>query len=200
MAKTDVDNTEDNVEVVYETTTIWEDLTRFYLSFDRRTLGVTRIFIGLFLLFDLFRRTADWFWMYANNGVLPTHYNLWRPQAGGYTFFNAFAAREELVGLWLIGFVIYSLYLVGYKTRIMQVLAAVFVASMNGRVLLIENGGYVVFNLLMLWTAFLPLGDRFSVDSLLASFRTQKERGDADLNDRSIDVAKWRLTPHVILR
>ncbi len=191
------DDDADDVIVVYERTKWWEDFRDFYFSFDRRTLGLARIFIGVFLLFDLFRRTADWFWMYANDGVLPTHYNLWRPQANGYTFFNAFATREELVGLWLLGFFIYVFYLVGYKTRVMQVLAAVYVASMNGRVLLIENGGYVVHNLLMLWTAFLPLGDRFSLDALAKSLRTQRETGDADLNDRSLDVAQWRLKPHV---
>lgn len=188
---------DDDIEVVHVRTTWWEDFRDNYFAFDRRTLGIARMFIGLFLIFDLLRRTKDWFWMYANDGVLPTHYNLWRPQANGYTFFNAFATREELVGLWLLGMTIYVLYFVGYKTRVMQVLAAVYVASMNGRVLLIENGGYVVHNLLMLWTAFLPLGDRFSLDSLLSSLKTQRENGDADLNDRSIDVAPWRLTPHV---
>lgn len=188
---------DDDVEVVLVRTTWWEDFRDNYFSFDRRTLGAARIFIGLFLIFDLLRRTKDWFWMYANDGVLPTHYNLWRPQANGYTFFNAFATREELVGLWLLGMTIYVLYVVGYKTRIVQVLAAIYVASMNGRVLLIENGGYVVHNLLMLWTAFLPLGDRFSLDSLLSSLKTQRETGDADLNDRGIDVAPWRLKPHV---
>ena len=47
---------------------------------------------------------------------------------------------------------------------------------MNGLVLLIENGGYVVQNLLVLWTAFLPLGDRFSLDALRASYRERRER------------------------
>jgi hypothetical protein len=179
------------------TSTWWEDIRDYYMTFDRRTLGLTRIFIGIFLLFDLFRRTPDWFHMYANDGVLPTHYNLWRPQSSGWTMFNAFSTHPELVALWLLGFGIFTCVLIGYKTRVAQVLAAFFVASMNGRVLLIENGGYVVHNLLVMWTAFLPLGDRFSVDAWRTSLRTQKERNAADLNDRSIDVAKWRLDPYV---
>lgn len=189
----------DDVEVVYERTTWWEDLRDHYFAMDRRTLGLARIFIGFFLLTDLFRRTNDWFHMFGNEGVLPTHYNLWRPQANGYTFFNAFATNQELAALWLFGFVLFVLYIVGYKTRIVQVIATVYVASMNGRVLLIENGGYVVHNLLMLWTAFLPLGDRFSVDALLSSFKHQRENTDEDLNDRTTDVARWRLKPHVTL-
>lgn len=195
----DAASSEDDVEVVYVRTTWWEDIRDYYFSFDRRTLGIARVFIGLFLLFDLFRRTDDWFHMYSNSGVLPTHYNLWRPQANGWTFFNAFASEPELAGLWVFAFCVYVCYLIGYKTRVCQVIAALFVASMNGRVLLIENGGYVVHNLLMLWTAFLPLGDRFSVDALLSSFDNQREKVDADLNDRTTDVARWRLKPHVTL-
>jgi hypothetical protein len=89
--------------------------------------------------------------------------------------------------------------LVGYKTRVAQVLAAIFVASMNGRVLLIENGGYVVHNLLLLWTALLPLGDRFSVDAMLSSWRRRREASADDLNDRRDPEEAWRLTPHVTI-
>jgi hypothetical protein len=175
----------------------WEDFRDFYLTFDRRTLGLVRILLGFFLIFDLFRRTDDWWKMFANDGVLPAHVNLWRPQSNGWTMFNAFASRPELWALWGFGLAVFFCLFIGYKTKVMQVIAALYVASMNGRVLLIENGGYVVHNLLLLWTAFLPLGDRFSVDALIASMRTQKERAVVDLNDRETDTAKWRFKPHV---
>ncbi len=177
----------------------WEDFREFYLTFDRRTLGLTRILLGFFLIFDLLRRTTDWWKMYSNEGVLPTHFNLFRPQSGGWSIFNAFATRPELWVLWAAGLAIYGCLFVGYKTKAMQILAALYVASMNGRVLLIENGGYVVHNLLLLWLAFLPLGDRFSVDALLESMRRQRERGAVDLNDRSSATAPWRMAPHVTI-
>ncbi|MBM4360018.1 MAG: HTTM domain-containing protein [Deltaproteobacteria bacterium] len=175
----------------------WEDFRDFYLTFDRRTLGLTRLLLGFFLLFDLFRRTSDWWKMFSNEGVLPAHFNLFRPQSSGWSFVNAFATRPETWALWAFALVVYACLFVGYKTKVMQVLAALLVASMNGRVLLIENGGYVVHNLLLLWTAFLPLGDRFSVDALLESLRRQRERGAVDLNDREGATAPWRLTPHM---
>lgn len=180
-----------------EESTFWEDFRDYYLTFDRRTLGIARIFIGFYLVFDLLRRTPDWWKMFSNDGVLPTHYNLWRPQGSGWTFLNGFAERGELWLLWVVILGVFLCYLVGYKTKVMQVLAAILVASMNGRVLLIENGGYVVQNLLLLWTAFLPMGDRFSLDALRAALRTQTERGPIDLNDRRKDVAHWRLEPFV---
>ena len=175
----------------------WEDVRDFYLSIDRRTLGLVRIMLALYLIFDLFRRTGDWWRMFSNDGVLPTHFNLWRPQSSGWTFLNAFAHRGELWVLWGVILFVYLMLLVGYRTKVWQVAAAILVASMNGRVLLIENGGYVVQNLLLLWTAFLPLGDRFSLDALLASMKSQREGGEVDLNDRSTDTARWRLESHV---
>jgi len=178
-------------------TTWWEDFRDNYMAFDRRTLGMSRIFIGFYLIFDLFRRTADWGKLFSNDGVLPTHFNLWRPQSGGYTFLNGFADHPELTLLWFFIFTVFICYLVGFKTKAMQIMAAILVASMNGRVLLIENGGYVVQNLLVMWTAFLPLGDRFSVDALREGLRVQKERNAEDLNNRATDIAAWRLQPHV---
>jgi hypothetical protein len=175
----------------------WEEFRDFYLTFDRRTLGLTRLLLGFFLIFDLLRRTDDWWKMFSNEGVLPSHFNLFRPQSNGWSLFNAFATRGELWALWAFGMAVFVCLFIGYKTKVMQIIAALYVASMNGRVLLIENGGYVVHNLLLLWTAFLPLGDRFSVDALLASMKTQRERSVADLNNRETDTAKWRVKQHV---
>ncbi|WP_240807765.1 HTTM domain-containing protein [Polyangium spumosum] len=178
----------------------WTIIRDVYLSADRRTLGFARIMIGFLMVMDLFRRTPDWLHMYSDKGVLPTHLNLFRPQAwGAFTLFNAFSTAPELWALWVVLLVTFLCVLVGYKTRIAHVLAAIFVASMNGRILLIENGGYVVYNLLVMWTAFLPMGDRFSVDALLDSMRRRKEANADELNDRKDVVEPRRLTPHVSL-
>ena len=37
----------------------WRNFCELYLTFDRRTLGLTRILLGFYLIFDLFRRTSD---------------------------------------------------------------------------------------------------------------------------------------------
>ena len=178
----------------------WTILRDVYFSIDRRTLGFARIMLGFLLVMDLFRRTPDWLHMYSDKGVLPTHLNLFRPQAwGAFTLFNAFSTAPELWALWAVLLVTFLCVLVGYKTRVFHVLAAVLVASMNGRILLIENGGYVVFNLLVMWTAFLPMGDRFSVDAMLASMRRRKEANADELNDRKDLVPPRLLTPHVSL-
>ena len=179
---------------------VWPVIRDTYLTFDRRTLGFTRILVGFLFVMDLFRRTADWNWMFSTEGVLPNHVNLFRPQASqAFSLVNAFSTRGELVALWIIVFLTFVCLMVGYKTKLAQILSVVFVCSMDGRVLLIENGGYVVYNLLAMWTAFLPMGDRFSVDAMLASMKRRRERTADDLNDRTGMLLPEQTAPYVSL-
>ncbi len=178
----------------------WLIIRDVYLSVDRRTLGFSRILLGFLMVMDLFRRTPDWLTMFSDDGVLPSHVQLWRHSNWGlFSILTAFSTAPELWALWFVILCTFVCVLVGYKTRIAQVLALVFVSGMNSRVLLIENGGYVVYNLLALWTCFLPMGDRFSVDALLASMRRRNEANAEELNDRADGVQEQLATPHVSL-
>jgi hypothetical protein len=157
-----------------------------YLTFDRRTLGFTRWMLGFFLITDLVHRARSWAELYSSEGVLPTTLGLERPQSlGSFTIFLGFSSPGELSVLWALMLATFVCLLIGYKTRLMQLLALVLVTGMNGRLLLAENGGYTVQNLLLLWTCFLPLGDRFSLDALLASMKRRREASADELNDRS---------------
>jgi predicted DCC family thiol-disulfide oxidoreductase YuxK len=68
----------------------------------------------------------------------------------------------------------------------MHVFAAVLITSLNSRNIMLENGGYVVLNLLVVWSMFLPLDRRFSVDAFLRSWRARREGTSAALEDRSL--------------
>jgi hypothetical protein len=175
-----------------------ELLRDYYLTFDRRVLGFTRLMLGFYLVMDVCHRGRWWKEMYSTEGVLPNNVNLYRPQAwGAFTIFNSFSSPGELRVFWVFLFAVFGCLLVGYKTKVMQVLSLVLVTGMNGRVLLIENGGYVVQNLLLLWTCFLPLGDRFSLDALLASMKRRREASADELNDRSDVLTPEQQKPHV---
>src|SRR6185369_11821446 len=73
----------------------------------------------------------------------------------------------------------------GWHTRVMHVLAAILLVSINSRNIMLENGGWVVLTLLTVWSMFLPLGRRFSVDALRASLGARRETSVEALNDRS---------------
>lgn len=178
---------------------LWILFKNSYLTLDRRTLGLTRILLGFYLITDLFRRAAAWEDLFSDKGVLPTWVILEKPQSTHFSFLHGFTTAPELWILWLVILATYVALLVGYRTKVAQVLSLVFITSMNGRVLLVENGGYVVQSLLVLWTTFMPLGDRFSLDAMLASMRRRRERTAAELNDRVDMVDPFRLAPFVSL-
>src|SRR5260221_3900192 len=56
-------------------------ITETYFTFDRRSLGLARIYLGCLLLYDLFRRVPGLTTWYTNDGLLPNHTHLWRPAA-----------------------------------------------------------------------------------------------------------------------
>ena len=160
--------------------------TRLYLTIDPRSLGLGRIVLALVLLFDLVHRAiggiALW---YSNQGLVPNHTVLWRPPTQWMfsLFFMASSPDEATVGFVLCGLVYLGL-LVGWRTRLMQVLSLIAVMSLHSRTTFLENGGDWTLGELALWTTFLPLGRRFSVDAVRASLRRRSETTAAELNDR----------------
>ena len=141
-------------------------LRNTYLTADPRSLGLFRIGFGLVLCWDLVRRYQQLDFWYTNSGLLPNHTLLWRPPAQHVfsLFFLASSREEARVGFALCALV-YALFLIGYRTRLMHVLTLVCRVSLNSRVAVLENGGDMVMNLLCILTLALPLGRRFSVDA-----------------------------------
>ncbi len=168
----------------------WQTLraafVRTYLTIDPRSLGLGRIVLALILFLDLFHRAWGGITLwYSNEGLLPNHTLLWRPPTQWMfsLFFMASSPDEAKVGFVLCGLVYLGL-LVGWRTRLMQVLALFAVMSLHSRVPFLENGGDWTLGELALWTAFLPLGRRFSLDAVRASLRRRTETTAAELNDR----------------
>jgi predicted DCC family thiol-disulfide oxidoreductase YuxK len=164
-----------------------ESFVRMYCTMDPRSLGLGRIVLALLLFFDLFHRAWGGITLwYSNLGLLPNHTILWRPPTQWMfsLFFMASWPDEAKFGFVLCGLVYLGL-LVGWRTRLMQVLAVIAVMSLHSRVPFLENGGDWTVGELALWTAFLPLGRRFSIDALRASLRRRRESTAAELNDRA---------------
>ncbi|MES1184183.1 MAG: hypothetical protein ABUL60_10225, partial [Myxococcales bacterium] len=95
-----------------------------HLSVDRRSLGVFRLLFGLVLFSDLLRRWAELRFWYTNSGLLPNHTLLWRPPAthSFSLFFTVSTEREAELGFALCA-VAYAMFVLGYRTRLAQVLA-----------------------------------------------------------------------------
>ena len=153
-----------------------KDFVDAYLTVDARSLALGRVVLATVLLIDLLRRVPVLRDLYSNDGVLPNHTVLWRPpwpQLFSLLFSASHAAEAAVV--FMFAGVCFLCLLVGWKTRLFQVLSFVMATSLHNRILFVENSGSVVLGAVLLWTAFLPLGRRFSVDALLLEPRERRQ-------------------------
>lgn len=169
-----------------------------YMTLDPRTLGVFRLVLGFLVTGDLVRHWKEARLFYSNEGVLTNHYHLFRPSSGfNFSIFHAFSSLPEVHLVFALAFLCNVLFWIGWRTRLFAILSFISVTSLDNRLVMVENGGYVVVNLLVAWAMFMPLGQRFSVDALLRSFRERKEKSLADLNERVHPA--WEKKPFVSL-
>ncbi len=160
-----------------------------FLRIDARSLGLFRIAMGAALIGDWVQRWTHLRAFYSNEGVLPNHAHLFnvlkQEQPRVWSVLHAFSTPgENGFGLLLI-LLVYSFFLIGYKTRIFHVLSIVSLVSLTARNLLLEAPANDVAITLLTATAFLPCGSRFSFDSLKASLRAKDEKDATALNDRT---------------
>jgi vitamin K-dependent gamma-carboxylase-like protein len=146
-----------------------------YATADARVLGAFRIFFALVLLAELGRRAQNLTLFYSNDGVLTNHFVLFSPQADPQwsLLFSCSTPGQATVAFALIALVDLAL-LVGWFTRAAQLLALAGIVSLNARNLAFEDGGVVVLIVLATFTAFLPLGDRFSIDAIRRRVRAEQ--------------------------
>lgn len=164
----------------------WPRLVQLYGSADPRSLGLLRVALGLVLFADVALKLPEVPAHFSNTGWLSNHFALFRPMTNYlFSVYFAFGSPNEVRLFMLAHLLVCVLLLVGYRTKLMQILALVLTTSLNSRNILLENGGSVVLNILLVWTVFLPLGRRFSVDALRASLRARKETSAAALNERN---------------
>ncbi len=164
-----------------------------YATVDPRSLGLLRLLLGAVLLVDLARRYPSLVDHLTNQGWLPNHFSLFRPMSNhGWSLYHAFSTPGEVKVLFFLHLTVNFCFFIGWRTKLMQGLAALLLISVSSRTILMENGGWIVLILISVWSMFLPLGRRFSVDALLRSLRARRETSVASLNDAALparDVA-----------
>lgn len=137
-------------------------------SIDLRSLALFRVSLALILLWDLAVRACSLTAHYSDWGIVPRTL-----VTGDYT--GAFRWSLHLVGggAWFEGllFILAALaalcLLVGYRTRLAQLVSFLLLLSLQVRNPIILIGADELLRVLMFWGLFLPLGARYSVDAAL---------------------------------
>ena len=160
------------------------------LGVDLRTLALFRVALALVVLADLVTRATDLGALYTDAGVLRRSDLL-----ETFSWLHAWPLCIHLAGgaLWsqILFFAAHALFavalLIGYRTRLATFLVWLFTMSLQLRNLYIGHGSDAELRMMLFWSCFLPLGARYSVDSVLRP-PARAPRGDQQLSVGTVAV------------
>lgn len=141
-----------------------ESLLVMLFGIDLRSLALMRVCLSIILLLDLYVRSWYLHDHYTQWAVLPPYEAMHSHYAWGVHFINATTYFQYL--LFILNAVIVLALMVGYHTRISSVLAWIMLVSLHNRNPYLLNAGDDMLRLFVFWGMFLPLGARYSIDSI----------------------------------
>jgi len=154
----------------------------FYV--DTRALGLYRMFLGMLCLIDISRRFDIIDAFYTNSGIIS--YSSSNSFYKTFSLLSTFTKSWEVHLFFVVG-IIFSIFLIiGFKTKLSQIICTIIIISIHNRVIMLENAGDFVFNSILILSLFMPLGLTFSIDSFKKSLKNFKETNTKDLNNRKI--------------
>ncbi len=142
---------------------------------DLRSLALLRIGLGSILLYDLITRFIYLPDHYADSGVLP-RWALTQKVMGPWDIsLHVATGNSAIISiLFLVGIIAAVCILFGYKTRPALFASLVLLISLHQRNPLILQSGDHVIKMLLFWSIFLPVSERFSISQPLHT-RTNKK-------------------------
>jgi hypothetical protein len=145
---------------------------------DVRSLALFRVCLGLIILADIAIRIPDVAALHTDAGILPRALRLatfggdW-----GYSVFDVAGANAAITAALLAVYALAACALIaGYRTTLVTFVCWVFAQSLRARNPLVVTGGDTLLVCLLLWSVFLPLGARASVDRALGRGRDIPDR------------------------
>ena len=137
-------------------------------SIDLRSLAFFRIGFGLVLLIDVLYRWKDINFFYTDDGAFPRMEALRHLSSYSFCYHLAAGNWEFQALTFLIAAIAHLCFIFGYKTRLAAILSWVHVLSIDRRNYQVLQGGDDLIRNMAFWAMFLPLGARWSLDSLLS--------------------------------
>ena len=168
---------------------IIKDIASIYLKVDLRTLGIFRIALGLVCFIDVIRRMSYIDIFYSSHGVAPNYFMseiLGKYSVKAFTLLSSLNTNIEVTIFFYIVALFSFFLMIGYKTKLSHIITLIGILSIHNRLIILENGGDLVLNNILIWSLFLPLGKRFSFDRMLSSLNKYKDDSPQSLNNRQL--------------
>jgi predicted DCC family thiol-disulfide oxidoreductase YuxK len=134
---------------------------------DLRSLALFRIALGLLILYDLFIRAGDMAAFYTDAGVLSRADSI--RLTGAESYFSIHWMAGGVFGqsiLFSIAGLLACMLILGWYTRLVTFASWFMLLSLQNRNSMVLQSGDTLFLGMLLWGFFMPLGARFSIDSV----------------------------------
>ena len=151
----------------------WRHKFKEIFSVDLRVLAVFRISIGLALLINLLDRAREM--VHYTDEILPVSLVKQSYISQGNFSFHVFSGNLIFQAfLFFIAMILALMVIFGAYTRISVFLSWVFFLSLMNRNPWFVFGADVLLVMMLFWAIFLPLGSKFSFDSLKKKSKNSK--------------------------
>jgi hypothetical protein len=151
-------------------------------SLDKRSLAFFRVTLGLIVLCDLFSKLPLLKVFHSDQGVLLRQTQIeFSPVSSKFSLF--FISGEPwFAGILFLTSIFFALtFTLGYKTKLSTIICWVLAISIQSRNNLILSSADTLLRLMLLWSVFLPVGARFSIDHAFKKSGVNEE-GEDDEN------------------
>ena len=135
-------------------------------QFDLRAFALFRIVFGFVMLIDLSIRLSDFKAFYTSQGVLPFEY--FSQYFSKYFFIPIYQLNDAP---WFVGIcfamqiIAVFCFVIGYRTKLFQVILLVFYISLHMRNPYVLQGGDDLIRVMLLFSLFLPLNAVWAVQT-----------------------------------
>ncbi len=157
---------DDNKKNIGEAGGIYEKIEEL-MGIDLRSLGLFRIGVGCILIVDLINRATALVAHYTDVGVAPRSLVV---DYGEQPWFLSFHMLSGEPGLQIVLFILAGIsafaLMMGYKSRFFCFMCWILTLSLHVRNPFVNNLGDWLLVDLLFWGMFLPLGARYSIDTL----------------------------------
>ncbi len=139
------------------------------MTADLRSLGLFRICLGSVIVVDLLDRWQTLVLDYSDFGFLPRELMIRMQDYHRLAIFHLVNGQIWFLNLLFAFHALVALaFVLGYRSRVTTIVLWLLTTSLQGRNDPIGYGIDVVIRISLLWSMFLPLGARFSVDRILS--------------------------------
>ena len=155
------------------------------IGIDTRALAAFRMLTGLLIVGDVISRARNFSFYYTDDGVLSASLTQRLTSDGAFSVFYYTTDPTVMAGIFVVTALVGVVLTLGYQTRVMTVVAFLLVISFDHQNPLVTSYADVLFRLLLFWAIFLPLGERWSIDALLAATESSEDETGARSGDKS---------------